>query len=69
MLQAYDNCRWVNTPPCDNCGKETVNEGMGVANPSETRYGALRVELYRYGYFLFFSGFCQHTLVYAPWSL
>lgn len=68
MLQAYDNCRWVNAPPCDNCGKETVNEGMGVANPSETCYGASRVELYRYAYFYFFSWFCYLTSVYAPWS-
>ncbi|KAF3653398.1 Peptide-N(4)-(N-acetyl-beta-glucosaminyl)asparagine amidase [Capsicum annuum] len=38
--------RWVNAPPCDSCGNETRNQGMGVANPSETLYGASRVELY-----------------------
>ncbi|KAM3378358.1 peptide-N(4)-(N-acetyl-beta-glucosaminyl)asparagine amidase isoform X1 [Capsicum galapagoense] len=38
--------RWVNAPPCDSCGKETSNQGRGVANPSETLYGASRVELY-----------------------
>nr|GMC80477.1 Peptide-N(4)-(N-acetyl-beta-glucosaminyl) asparagine amidase [Ipomoea batatas] len=39
--------RWVNAPPCDSCGNETRNEGMGTANPSELQYGASRVELYR----------------------
>ncbi|XP_019258725.1 PREDICTED: peptide-N(4)-(N-acetyl-beta-glucosaminyl)asparagine amidase isoform X2 [Nicotiana attenuata] len=39
--------RWVNAPPCDSCGNETRNQGMGVANSSETLYGASRVELYR----------------------
>nr|GMD86920.1 peptide-N(4)-(N-acetyl-beta-glucosaminyl) asparagine amidase [Ipomoea batatas] len=40
--------RWVNAPPCDSCGNETRNEGMGTANPSELQYGASRVEVYRY---------------------
>ncbi|XP_016458163.1 peptide-N(4)-(N-acetyl-beta-glucosaminyl)asparagine amidase isoform X3 [Nicotiana tabacum] len=39
--------RWVNAPPCDSCGNETRSQGMGVANSSETQYGASRVELYR----------------------
>lgn len=39
----------MNSPPCEGCGTETVNQGMGVANSSETAYGASRVELYRYG--------------------
>ncbi|KAG9148615.1 hypothetical protein Leryth_017377 [Lithospermum erythrorhizon] len=39
--------RWVNSPPCDNCNNETINQGMGVANSSELQYGASRVELYR----------------------
>ncbi|CAI9102617.1 OLC1v1000917C4 [Oldenlandia corymbosa var. corymbosa] len=39
--------RWVNSPPCDSCGNESTRHGMGVANSSETRYAASRVELYR----------------------
>ncbi|KAL6496960.1 Peptide-N(4)-(N-acetyl-beta-glucosaminyl)asparagine amidase [Orobanche gracilis] len=39
--------RWVNSPPCDNCNNETINQGMGVATHSESLYGASRVELYR----------------------
>ncbi|KAK3011792.1 hypothetical protein RJ639_011780 [Escallonia herrerae] len=39
--------RWVNAPPCDGCGNETTIHGMGVANQSETLYGASRVEVYR----------------------
>ncbi|KDP23653.1 hypothetical protein JCGZ_23486 [Jatropha curcas] len=39
--------RWVNAPPCDGCGNNTINQGMGVALPSESQYGATRVELYR----------------------
>lgn len=42
--------RWVNSPPCQDCGNKTVGQGMGVALPSETLYGASRVELYRYGH-------------------
>ncbi|CAN4108595.1 unnamed protein product [Withania somnifera] len=38
--------RWVNAPPCDSCGNETRNQGMGVPNSSETLYGASRVEIY-----------------------
>ncbi|XP_060218163.1 peptide-N(4)-(N-acetyl-beta-glucosaminyl)asparagine amidase isoform X2 [Lycium barbarum] len=38
--------RWVDAPPCDSCGNETRSQGMGVANSSETLYGASRVELY-----------------------
>lgn len=38
--------RWVNAPPCDGCGSETTSHGMGVALPSESLYGASRVELY-----------------------
>ncbi|KAJ4719646.1 Peptide-N(4)-(N-acetyl-beta-glucosaminyl)asparagine amidase [Melia azedarach] len=39
--------RWVNEPPCDGCGNETVGQGMGTPLPSESQYGASRVELYR----------------------
>ncbi|CAA2980096.1 peptide-N(4)-(N-acetyl-beta-glucosaminyl)asparagine amidase [Olea europaea subsp. europaea] len=39
--------RWVNAPPCDSCNNETVSQGMGVANPSESLYRASRIELYR----------------------
>ncbi|KAK6143225.1 hypothetical protein DH2020_023573 [Rehmannia glutinosa] len=39
--------RWVNAPPCDSCNNDTINQGMGVANHSESLYGASRVELYR----------------------
>ncbi|GKV27341.1 hypothetical protein SLEP1_g36525 [Rubroshorea leprosula] len=38
---------WVNSPPCDGCGKETRNQGMGAPLPTELSYGATRVELYR----------------------
>ncbi|KAL9669811.1 hypothetical protein QQ045_007360 [Rhodiola kirilowii] len=38
---------WVNAPPCDFCGGQTVNQGMGVALPCESACGASRVELYR----------------------
>ncbi|XP_010923840.1 peptide-N(4)-(N-acetyl-beta-glucosaminyl)asparagine amidase [Elaeis guineensis] len=39
--------RWVNSPPCDNCGGGTNNIGMGTALPSEIKFGGTRVELYR----------------------
>ncbi|TVU39062.1 hypothetical protein EJB05_12465, partial [Eragrostis curvula] len=39
--------RWVNAPPCDNCGRETSNVGMGTPLPSEIEFGASRVEIYR----------------------
>lgn len=39
--------KWVNSPPCEGCGNETINQGMGTPNSSETTYGASRVELYR----------------------
>lgn len=45
---------WVNAPPCDSCGKETTNQGMGEALPQELHYGATRVELYR-------CNFCSRT--------
>ncbi|KAL0928102.1 hypothetical protein M5K25_002342 [Dendrobium thyrsiflorum] len=38
---------WVNSPPCDNCGRATRNIGMGAPLPSESKFGASRVELYR----------------------
>nr|CAD1827986.1 unnamed protein product [Ananas comosus var. bracteatus] len=39
--------RWVNSPPCDYCGRETSNIGMGSPLPSEIEFGGYRVELYR----------------------
>lgn len=42
--------RWVNSPPCHDCGNKTVDQGMADALPSETLYGAFRVELHRYGH-------------------
>ncbi|XP_020256663.1 peptide-N(4)-(N-acetyl-beta-glucosaminyl)asparagine amidase [Asparagus officinalis] len=39
--------RWVNSPPCENCGSGTSNIGMGTPLPSEISYGGSRVELYR----------------------
>lgn len=39
--------RWVNSPPCDNCGSGTNDNGMGTALPSEAKYGGFRVELYK----------------------
>ncbi|KAM0952161.1 putative peptide-N(4)-(N-acetyl-beta-glucosaminyl)asparagine amidase [Dioscorea sansibarensis] len=39
--------RWVNSPPCDDCGSGTGNIGMGTALPSEAKYGGFRVELYK----------------------
>ncbi|XP_057960426.1 peptide-N(4)-(N-acetyl-beta-glucosaminyl)asparagine amidase isoform X2 [Malania oleifera] len=39
--------RWVNAPPCDGCGSQTISQGMGVALPSELDFGGSRVELYR----------------------
>lgn len=39
--------RWVNAPPCDSCGGETNNIGMGVPLSSEVQFGGSRVELYR----------------------
>ncbi|KAF6136616.1 hypothetical protein GIB67_016072 [Kingdonia uniflora] len=39
--------RWVNSPPCDDCGSCTVNCGMGVPLPHEIQFGGSRVELYR----------------------
>ncbi|MQM22608.1 hypothetical protein Taro_055662 [Colocasia esculenta] len=38
--------RWVNLPPCDSCGGETRNQGMGTPLASEIQYGASRVEIY-----------------------
>ncbi|CAJ1961058.1 unnamed protein product [Sphenostylis stenocarpa] len=35
--------RWVNSPSCHDCGKETVGQGMTAALPSETLYGASRL--------------------------
>ncbi|KAF3791486.1 Peptide-N(4)-(N-acetyl-beta-glucosaminyl)asparagine amidase [Nymphaea thermarum] len=39
--------RWVNAPPCETCGCETNNVGMGVPLASESHFGGSRVELYR----------------------
>uniref|UniRef100_A0A0D9WZ35 Rad4/PNGase transglutaminase-like fold domain-containing protein n=1 Tax=Leersia perrieri TaxID=77586 RepID=A0A0D9WZ35_9ORYZ len=42
--------RWVNAAPCDSCGRETFNVGMGTPLPSEIKFGANRVEIYRCNY-------------------
>ncbi|KAJ4977424.1 hypothetical protein NE237_002530 [Protea cynaroides] len=39
--------RWVNAPPCDSCGSETIYCSMGAPLPSEIQFGGSRVELYR----------------------
>lgn len=39
--------RWVNAAPCDSCGRETSNVGMGTPLTSEIKFGASRVEMYR----------------------
>ena len=44
------NHRWVNAPPCDVCGSETIHEDMRSPDDSESQYGASQVELYRYEY-------------------
>ncbi|KAK8947343.1 Peptide-N(4)-(N-acetyl-beta-glucosaminyl)asparagine amidase [Platanthera zijinensis] len=41
---------WVNSPLCNNCGRATNNIGMGVPLPTEDKFGASRVELYRCNY-------------------
>ncbi|XP_011091954.1 peptide-N(4)-(N-acetyl-beta-glucosaminyl)asparagine amidase isoform X2 [Sesamum indicum] len=46
LLWFKQSFRWVNAPPCDSCNNDTINQGMGVANHSESLYGASRVELY-----------------------
>ncbi|XP_030534710.1 peptide-N(4)-(N-acetyl-beta-glucosaminyl)asparagine amidase [Rhodamnia argentea] len=38
---------WVNAPPCEGCGSETVAQGSGKPLPSELLYGGSRVEIYR----------------------
>lgn len=52
VILLFNHFRWVNSPLCEGCGNETVNQGMGLANSSETAYGASRVEIYRYGQML-----------------
>uniref|UniRef100_A0A804MR44 Peptide-N(4)-(N-acetyl-beta-glucosaminyl)asparagine amidase n=1 Tax=Zea mays TaxID=4577 RepID=A0A804MR44_MAIZE len=37
--------RWVNAAPCDSCGRETSNVGMGTPLTSEIKFGASRVEM------------------------
>ncbi|KAJ1290980.1 hypothetical protein BS78_02G284000 [Paspalum vaginatum] len=39
--------RWVNAAPCDSCGRDTSNVGMGTPLPLEIKFGASRVEIYR----------------------
>lgn len=46
FVPLYSICSWVNAPPCDFCGGQTVDQGMGAAQPSESAYGASRIELY-----------------------
>ncbi|KAL9225488.1 hypothetical protein vseg_001405 [Gypsophila vaccaria] len=41
---------WVNAPPCDSCGNQTIGQGMCEALPEELRYGGIRVELYSCSY-------------------
>ncbi|KAL4200916.1 hypothetical protein AMTRI_Chr02g213520 [Amborella trichopoda] len=38
--------RWVNSPPCDACGRETSFINRGTASASELEYGASNVELF-----------------------
>jgi len=45
---SFSSNRWVNAPPCRDCGNDTVAQGMTAPLPSETLYGASRVEQYRY---------------------
>ncbi|CAH2080672.1 unnamed protein product [Thlaspi arvense] len=47
-VDCHDETKWVNAPPCDDCGSETINNGMGIPLRSESDYGASQVELYRY---------------------
>ncbi|WOK99710.1 hypothetical protein Cni_G08422 [Canna indica] len=42
-----ESFRWVNSPPCNKCGGETSNIGMGHPEQSEKEFGGHRVELYR----------------------
>ena len=44
------NRRWVNAPPCDACGSETIHKKTESLDDSESQYGASRVELYWYEY-------------------
>jgi len=37
---------WVNTVPCERCGKGTKHAGMGQPNQDDLKYGAGRVELH-----------------------
>lgn len=45
-FSVFFRLRWVHAPDCDGCGNKTVSHGMGVPDPTETRFGASRVELY-----------------------
>lgn len=47
LLWFKQSFSWVNAPPCDGCGNQTVGQGMGVPLPEEIRWGGSRVELYR----------------------
>ncbi|KAJ7973469.1 Peptide-N(4)-(N-acetyl-beta-glucosaminyl)asparagine amidase [Quillaja saponaria] len=53
--------RWVHEPPCDGCGNKTVIQGMATALPSETLYGASRVEQYRCTCCLKFTRFPRYN--------
>jgi Transglutaminase-like superfamily len=37
---------WVDQPPCDACGAETVGKGRGEPSPQERKYFASVIELY-----------------------
>ncbi|XP_019440498.1 PREDICTED: peptide-N(4)-(N-acetyl-beta-glucosaminyl)asparagine amidase isoform X3 [Lupinus angustifolius] len=39
--------RWVDSPSCYDCGNKTTPQGMAAPLPSETLYGASRVEVFR----------------------
>ncbi|KAL6658011.1 hypothetical protein ACP70R_005791 [Stipagrostis hirtigluma subsp. patula] len=60
---AKQSFRWVNAAPCDNCGRETSNVGMGTPLPSEIQFGASRVEIYSGATIVLVSPVFQGTMI------